>query len=148
MICSSTPRLGILQLPPVIHRNGESGGSIPSTSSSINLWAKTMSISTQFSSLPFCSVMVVPGPCFTISRQQVIRNKGHCFYVSKYVIEYLNYEGGKFSKSRNLGVFGPAARDTKVPSSVWRYYLLASRPENSDSMFTWSDFVSLHKDTR
>jgi len=56
-------------------------------------------------------------------------------------VEYLNYEGGKFSKSRNLGVFGPSAKETSVPASVWRYYLLASRPENADAMFTWNDFV-------
>ncbi|KAF8910678.1 tRNA synthetases class I (M)-domain-containing protein [Gymnopilus junonius] len=49
--------------------------------------------------------------------------------------EYLNYEGGKFSKSRNRGVFGPAAKDTGIPASVWRYYLLSTRPETADSMF-------------
>ena len=57
--------------------------------------------------------------------------------------EFLNYEGGKFSKSRNRGVFGPAAKETGVSPSVWRYYLLSTRPENSDSMFSWSEFVSL-----
>jgi methionyl-tRNA synthetase len=55
--------------------------------------------------------------------------------------EYLNYEGGKFSKSKNRGVFGPAAKETGVPASVWRYYLLSIRPETSDSMFSWEDFV-------
>lgn len=57
-------------------------------------------------------------------------------------LEFLNYEGGKFSKSRNRGVFGPAAKETGVSASVWRYYLLSTRPENSDSMFSWSEFVS------
>ena len=57
--------------------------------------------------------------------------------------EFLNYEGGKFSKSRNLGVFGTQAQQTGVPASVWRYYLLANRPESADSMFSWADFVSL-----
>ncbi|KAI8576851.1 hypothetical protein K450DRAFT_254599 [Umbelopsis ramanniana AG] len=56
--------------------------------------------------------------------------------------EYLNYEGGKFSKSRNVGVFGNNAQDTGIPASVWRYYLLSSRPETSDSMFTWSEFIT------
>jgi len=59
------------------------------------------------------------------------------------VAEFLNYEGGKFSKSRNLGVFGTQAQQTGVPPSVWRYYLVANRPESADSMFSWSDFVSL-----
>ncbi|KAI9023485.1 tRNA synthetases class I (M)-domain-containing protein [Phycomyces nitens] len=56
--------------------------------------------------------------------------------------EYLNYEGGKFSKSRNIGVFGTSAEETGVPPSVWRYYLLSSRPETSDSMFTWNEFIT------
>ncbi|KXN84737.1 putative methionine--tRNA ligase, cytoplasmic [Leucoagaricus sp. SymC.cos] len=56
--------------------------------------------------------------------------------------EYLNYEGGKFSKSKNRGVFGPAAKDTGVPSSVWRYYLLSTRPETADAMFSWADCVA------
>ncbi|KAI8356616.1 tRNA synthetases class I (M)-domain-containing protein [Choanephora cucurbitarum] len=56
--------------------------------------------------------------------------------------EYLNYEGGKFSKSRNIGVFGNNAEDTGIPASVWRYYLLSVRPETSDSMFTWNEFIT------
>ncbi|KAJ2697441.1 methionine--tRNA ligase mes1 [Coemansia sp. IMI 203386] len=56
--------------------------------------------------------------------------------------EYLNYETGKFSKSRGVGVFGNNAQDTGVPPDVWRYFLLANRPEKSDTIFTWSDFVS------
>jgi len=55
--------------------------------------------------------------------------------------EYLNYEGGKFSKSKNRGVFGPAAKETGIPASVWRYYLLATRPETQDAMFSWADCV-------
>ncbi|CAE6414410.1 unnamed protein product [Rhizoctonia solani] len=56
--------------------------------------------------------------------------------------EYLNYESGKFSKSRGVGVFGPGAKETGIPPAVWRYYLLASRPETSDSMFSWADFIA------
>ncbi|GAA5824514.1 hypothetical protein JCM11251_000454 [Rhodosporidiobolus azoricus] len=55
--------------------------------------------------------------------------------------EYLQYEGTKFSKSKNVGVFGQNARETGVPASVWRYYLLQNRPETNDSEFTWDDFV-------
>lgn len=55
--------------------------------------------------------------------------------------EYLNYEGGKFSKSRCTGVFGNDARDSNIPASLWRYYLLATRPETTDAAFSWSDFV-------
>ena len=56
--------------------------------------------------------------------------------------EYLNYEGGKFSKSRGTGVFGDQAQRTGIPPEVWRYYLLANRPEQSDSIFTWADFAA------
>ncbi|CAN8230045.1 unnamed protein product [Cochlearia groenlandica] len=53
--------------------------------------------------------------------------------------EYLNYEGGKFSKSKGVGVFGNDVKDTNIPVEVWRYYLLINRPEVSDTVFTWDD---------
>ena len=34
------------------------------------------------------------------------------------VTEYLNYEDGKFSKSRGVGVFGNDAKDTGIPVEV------------------------------
>lgn len=55
--------------------------------------------------------------------------------------EYLNYENGKFSKSRGVGVFGNNARDTGVPADVWRYYLLKNRPETGDTQFEWKYFI-------
>ncbi|ONL95093.1 Methionine--tRNA ligase cytoplasmic [Zea mays] len=55
------------------------------------------------------------------------------------VTEYLNYEAGKFSKSKGIGVFGNDAKDTNIPPEVWRYYLLMNRPEVSDTLFTWAD---------
>ncbi|KAF7543321.1 hypothetical protein G7046_g10025 [Stylonectria norvegica] len=55
--------------------------------------------------------------------------------------EYLNYEGGKFSKSKGVGVFGNTAKDTGVDPDVWRYYLLSRRPESSDSEFKWQEFI-------
>jgi methionyl-tRNA synthetase len=54
--------------------------------------------------------------------------------------EYLNYEGGKFSKSRGVGVFGTDARETGIPVDVWRFYIFYNRPERSDFDFTWKDF--------
>ncbi|ORY09135.1 tRNA synthetases class I (M)-domain-containing protein [Clohesyomyces aquaticus] len=56
--------------------------------------------------------------------------------------EYLNYEKGKFSKSRNIGVFGNNAKDTGIPADVWRYYLLSHRPETGDSEFEWDGFIA------
>jgi methionyl-tRNA synthetase len=55
--------------------------------------------------------------------------------------EYLQYEGGKFSKSRGVGVFGTNAKETGVPADVWRYYLLKNRPETGDTFFEWRSFV-------
>ena len=55
--------------------------------------------------------------------------------------EYLNYEDGKFSKSRGVGVFGDMAKDTGIPSDIWRFYLLYVRPETMDSTFSWTDLV-------
>ncbi|MFA7567850.1 MAG: methionine--tRNA ligase, partial [Alkalispirochaeta sp.] len=54
--------------------------------------------------------------------------------------EYLNYEGGQFSKSKGVGVFGNDARDTGIPADVWRFYIFYNRPETSDYTFTWHDF--------
>lgn len=56
--------------------------------------------------------------------------------------EYLNYEDGKFSKSRGIGVFGNNAQDTDIPADVWRYYLAAARPEAQDSSFSWNELVA------
>lgn len=53
--------------------------------------------------------------------------------------EYLNYEGGKFSKSKNRGIFVEDALQI-LPADYWRYYLLATRPEKQDTDFTWRDF--------
>lgn len=55
--------------------------------------------------------------------------------------EYLNYENGKFSKSRGIGVFGTNAKDTGVPADVWRYFLLKNRPETGDTQFEWRSFI-------
>lgn len=60
--------------------------------------------------------------------------------------EYLNYETGKFSKSRGVGVFGNDAIETGIPCEVWRYYLLLNRPEGSDSVFTWDDLAAKNND--
>ncbi|KAK5992268.1 Methionyl-tRNA synthetase [Cladobotryum mycophilum] len=55
--------------------------------------------------------------------------------------EYLNYENGKFSKSRGVGVFGNQVKEIGLSPSVWRYYLLSNRPETSDTQFEWQAFV-------
>lgn len=54
--------------------------------------------------------------------------------------EYLNYESGKFSKSKGIGVFGTDAKETGIPADVWRFYIFYNRPEKADALFTWDDF--------
>jgi methionyl-tRNA synthetase len=55
--------------------------------------------------------------------------------------EYLNYESGKFSKSKGIGVFGTDVMETGIPADVWRFYMFYNRPEKSDVTFTWADFM-------
>lgn len=55
--------------------------------------------------------------------------------------EYLNYESGKFSKSKGIGVFGTDVMETGIPADVWRFYIFYNRPEKSDVTFTWNDFL-------
>ncbi len=47
---------------------------------------------------------------------------------------WLTYEGGKFSTSRNRGVFTDAALDA-LPADLWRWWLIANAPENADVDF-------------
>ncbi len=58
--------------------------------------------------------------------------------------EFLNMEGGKFSKSRKIGVFGDDAiaihKEYGITADAWRYYLLSIRPETADTNFIWKDF--------
>jgi methionyl-tRNA synthetase len=54
--------------------------------------------------------------------------------------EYLNYEGGKFSKAKGIGVFGTDAMETGIDADIWRFYIFYNRPEKSDALFTWKDF--------
>lgn len=55
--------------------------------------------------------------------------------------EYMNYEDGKFSKSRGVGVFGTDAMESGIPADAWRFYIFYNRPEKQDFQFTWKDFM-------
>jgi len=59
---------------------------------------------------------------------------------------WLNYYGGKFSTSAKRGVFLDQALDV-LPADYWRYSLMASAPESSDSAFTWEQLqTKVNKD--
>ena len=61
-------------------------------------------------------------------------------------MSYLTFEGGKFSKSEQRGVFADKAVE-EFPADYWRYWLMANAPEASDSSFTFDSFVgTVNKD--
>lgn len=84
--------------------------------------------------VPFHSVMF---PAVLLGTEKKYTTVSHIM-----ATEYLNYEDGKFSKSRGVGVFGTDAKSTGIPSDVWRFYLLYVRPENQDSSFSWVDLAT------
>lgn len=53
--------------------------------------------------------------------------------------EYLTFEGGKFSKSRNWGVWLPEFLEKYDPDTL-RYYLGINGPENADGDFSWKEY--------
>lgn len=57
-------------------------------------------------------------------------------------MNFLNFEGGKFSKSEQRGIFLDAAIDV-APSDAWRYALMASAPETDDTDFTIERFADI-----
>jgi len=56
------------------------------------------------------------------------------------VNEFLNYKGGKFSKSRGTGVFGDDAMHSGIPADAYRFYLASIFPDREDTVFDWDDF--------
>jgi methionyl-tRNA synthetase len=50
--------------------------------------------------------------------------------------EFLNFEGNKFSKTNNVGIWMDEALQL-LPAYYWRFYLLLNRPETHDFNFTW-----------
>jgi hypothetical protein len=56
------------------------------------------------------------------------------------VQEYLNFKGGKFSKSRGGAVEVPYFLSKYDPDAL-RCYLTAVAPETRDTEFAWEDFV-------
>ena len=57
-------------------------------------------------------------------------------------MNFLNFEGGKFSKSQNRGVFLDDAISI-APADAWRYALMASAPETDDTNFTFERFADI-----
>ena len=53
--------------------------------------------------------------------------------------EFMNFEGRKFSKSRNYAVYLGEFLD-RFPADTLRYTIAMNYPENKDSDFSWTDF--------
>jgi len=57
-------------------------------------------------------------------------------------VSYLTFEGGKFSKSENRGIFAEDAIK-EFDADYWRYWLMSNIPEASDTSFTFDSFASI-----
>ncbi len=55
-------------------------------------------------------------------------------------LQYLNYEGSKFSKSKGYGIFCENLPEAGLPVDYWRFYLAYLIPETRDTEFFWKDF--------
>lgn len=55
-------------------------------------------------------------------------------------LNFLNYEGKKFSKSKKWGVFCHKVLDSDIDIDALRAYLVTVIPENKDSDFKWEGF--------
>lgn len=80
-------------------------------------------------------------PFHTLSFPATILGSGEPWKLVDYIksFNYLNYDGGQFSTSRNRGIFMDQALEI-LPSDYWRWWLLSHAPESSDSEFTWENF--------
>ena len=57
-------------------------------------------------------------------------------------MNFLNFEGNKFAKSENCGIFLDEAIDI-APADTWRYALMASAPETDDTDFKIDRFADV-----
>ncbi len=57
-------------------------------------------------------------------------------------MNYLNFAGGKFSKSAHRGIFLDDAL-AEFPADYWRYWLMANAPESDDTNFTFDAFAMI-----
>ncbi|MDR1361450.1 MAG: methionine--tRNA ligase [Rickettsiales bacterium] len=58
------------------------------------------------------------------------------------VMNFLNFEGGKVSKSLRNGIFANEAL-SEAPADCWRYAFMASAPETDDTDFTIQRFADI-----
>lgn len=80
-------------------------------------------------------------PFHTLSFPATLMGSGEPWKMVDYIkgVNWLLYEGGKFSTSQGRGVFMNEALEI-LPSDYWRWWLLSNAPESSDADFTWENF--------
>jgi len=80
-------------------------------------------------------------PFHTILWPEMIMSQGKFNLPSNVVgLQYLNYEGQKFSKSKQIGVFCEKLPELGLEPDIWRSYLTKVIPEVNDTEFRWRDF--------
>ncbi len=87
-------------------------------------------------------------PYHTISFPATLRGTGEKWTEVSFLkgMNYLNFAGGKFSKSAKRGIFLDDALN-EFPADYWRYWLIANAPESDDSSFTFEQFAAtINKD--
>lgn len=72
--------------------------------------------------------------------QLIGSQKGYTLPKNVFVNKFMNYEGKKFSKSRNWTIDSAKIAE-KYGVDVVRYYIAANLPENKEANFTWEGFV-------
>ncbi len=82
-------------------------------------------------------------PFHTISFPATLRGTGEPWTEVDFLkgMNYLNFAGGKFSKSAHRGIFMDDAL-AEFPVDYWRYWLIANAPESDDSNFSFEHFVA------
>ena len=82
-------------------------------------------------------------PFHAVSFPATLLGSGECWKTVDVIkaFHWLSYAGGKFSTSRNRGVFTDAALE-ELPADLWRWWLIANAPESSDTDFTVDRFVA------
>jgi methionyl-tRNA synthetase len=82
-------------------------------------------------------------PFHTVSFPATLLGSGEPWKTADVIkgFHWLTYEGGKFSTSRQRGVFTNTALDV-LPADLWRWWLIANAPESGDVDFNLRRFAA------
>ena len=83
-------------------------------------------------------------PFHTISFPATLRGTGERWTTVDFLkgMNWLNFAGGKFSKSAHRGIFMDDAL-VEFPADYWRYWLMANAPESDDTSFSFEPFAAV-----